>query len=128
MSSAAKSLNHRKQKAIDALLSHPSVEAAARASGLSHATLWRYLADPSFQKALDSRRSSSFAAVLERLQSSAASAIDVLERHLHADDPALQLRAALILLRQSEKATFHLALSRRLDLAETAIQDLEYQS
>ncbi|HET6385619.1 MAG TPA: hypothetical protein VFJ58_19685 [Armatimonadota bacterium] len=128
MSSTPKSLNHRKEKALEALLSHPSVEAAARASGLSRATLWRYLADPSFQKALDARRTSSFAGVLERLQSSASSAIDVLEQHLHAEDPALQLRAALILLRQSEKATLHLTLCRRLDVAETAIENLEYQS
>ena len=79
MSSTTESLNHRKQKAIEAILSHPSGIRARH---------------PSRRFTLS---------------------------HSHT----LTHSTPSILLRLSEKASLSLALGRRLEIAESAIQNLE---
>lgn len=44
-----KALTQKQQKALAALLTNPTREAAARAAGIESKTLRRYLADPEFQ-------------------------------------------------------------------------------
>jgi AcrR family transcriptional regulator len=45
-------LSARQERALIALLSHPTIKKAARAAGLSEVTLWRYLRDKTFRRIL----------------------------------------------------------------------------
>lgn len=45
-------LSKRKEMAIAVLLTTPTLQEASKKIGVSYSTLWRWLQDPSFQKAL----------------------------------------------------------------------------
>jgi transposase-like protein len=77
-----------------ALLSTPSVAAAARASGLSRETLHRWLRDPDFRAELDWHRDEAFRIGLCRVVSAAERAVETLTELLRYGSPRVQLKAA----------------------------------
>ena len=97
---------HKKEQAIAALLSHRSVEEAARAVGISANTLLRWLTDPDFDAACREARRTAFSQSIARLQDAAGAAVTtVLKIMLDLKAPAAtRLRAAEIVLEQATKA------------------------
>jgi hypothetical protein len=95
--SKLKELTSAQRKAIPHLLACRNVETAARASGISERTLYRWLADDYFYSAVASAEGDAIDYAVRRLVKLADKAIDTIEAVL--DDakapPSVRLRAAL---------------------------------
>ena len=103
-------------QAITALLSHRSVDEAARAVGISPNTLLRWMKEPEFEAALQEARRMAFSQAIGRLQDAGGAAVTtVLKMMLDPKTPAgTRLRAAEVVLEQGTKATDMEALEDRM--------------
>jgi transposase-like protein len=96
----------KKEQAIAALLSHRSIEEAARAAGIGVNTLLRWMKDPEFDKAYRKARRTAFGQGTARLQQASGVAVStVLKIMLDQHAPAsTKLRAADMVLTHGAKA------------------------
>jgi len=94
-------LTARQRRVLSALLSEPTVKGAAEVAGVGRKTVYRYLADPAFHKALREAQG-------ERLKMAVARMTGLLEKALDAigldlgpghDKAQVRLRAAGLVLR-----------------------------
>ena len=94
------------EQAIAAVLSHRSIEDAAREVGISPNTLVRWMKEPEFQAACREARRAVFSHAIGRLQDAAGAAVTtVLKIMLDPNAPAAtRLRAAEVVLEQAVKA------------------------
>jgi hypothetical protein len=94
------------EQAIAALLSHRSVEEAARELGISPNTLVRWMKEPEFKAACREARRTVFSHAIGRLQDAAgAAATTLLKIMVDTNAPAAtRLRAAEVVLEQAAKA------------------------
>ncbi|HTW65870.1 MAG TPA: hypothetical protein VME17_14690 [Bryobacteraceae bacterium] len=92
--------------AIAALLSHRSLEDAARAVGVSTNTLLRWMKEPEFQDMYQEARRLAFSQSLGRLQEASGAAVTTtLKIMVDPNAPlGIRLRAAEIVLEQAAKA------------------------
>jgi hypothetical protein len=93
-------LNRKQQKLIAAMLTEPTLAAAAEKAGISPATLYRWQRSPEFQAAYQAASRQVVDRSLARLQRSSDAAVDALERNLRCGRPAAEIRAALGILDQ----------------------------
>jgi hypothetical protein len=81
-------------RAVAALLTEPSIAAAAKAAGISESTLLRWMQDPTFRDRLRAARRSVVEDAVGRLQQAATLAVDALARNLACGTPAVEVSAA----------------------------------
>jgi hypothetical protein len=112
----------KQEKAIAVLLACPTHEEAARAAGISVATLQRHLNDETFVKAYRAARRKLVEAAVGRLQGAAGKAVETLERNLTAGKPGDQIRAAVAILEHAYKGAELLDLAERLELVEKTLK------
>ena len=112
MSGHGEKLSRRQELAIAALLTQPTVEAAAAAAGVSSRTLHGWLKELPFLRAYRAARRRILEGAIGRLQQAADQAVQALVAALQADRAADRIRAASILLEQG------LAGLQRWDLEE----------
>jgi hypothetical protein len=110
----------KEERMIVALLEHSSVEKAAASLGISEATLWRRLKEPSFQEAFRHARREAFSRAVARLQQASSAAVTTVLRMMcdAKTPPASRLRAATSVLELTFRAT-------ELEDLQTRIQTLE---
>ena len=96
----------KKEQAIAALLSHRSIEEAARAAEIGVNTLLRWMKEPEFDKAYRKARRDAFGQGAARLQQASGAAVStVLKIMLDQQAPAsVRLRAADLALSHGAKA------------------------
>src|SRR5579862_6937927 len=96
----------KKEEAIVALLSHPNIEAAARAIGIGTTTLTRWLQLPEFDLAYRKARRDAFGQSVARLQQASGAAVSTLLKVMvDANTPAsTKVRAPDSVLNHSAKA------------------------
>src|SRR5579864_3995262 len=70
----------RKDRAIMALLQHPTLEKAAEAVSVHPVTLWRWCRQPEFHEALLNARREAFSQAVGRLQQASSAAVGTLLR------------------------------------------------
>jgi hypothetical protein len=88
----AGALSAKQELALQAVISHPTLKAAASAAGVSEATLWRYKQDPEFSRRLrDAQREAVDHAVL-RLQRVSGDAVTVLHDLMMKEDAPVAAR------------------------------------
>jgi len=94
------------EQAIVGLLSHGSLEAAARAVGIDPNTLLRWTKEPEFEAARQEARRTAYSQSIARLQEASGAAVTtVLKIMLDQNAPArARLRAAEIVLERGAKA------------------------
>jgi len=109
-------LAQKMELAIAALLSHKSVEDAARAVGVHTNTLLRWMKEPEFRAMYEEARHLAFAQSLGRLQEASGAAVTTtLKIMLDTNSPpGIRLRAAEIVLEQAAKAAELETLGARL--------------
>jgi transposase-like protein len=114
------------EQAIAALLSHRSVEEAARTVGIGTNTLLRWMKKPEFKAACREARRTVFSHTIGRLQDAAgAAATTVLKIMLESNVPAAtQLRAAEIVLDQAAEAGEREGLEDRVAKLERMVGSL----
>src|SRR3990172_5995700 len=88
----------KQEQAILALLSEPTIEAAAEACGVGQATLWRWMQLPSFQSEYRAARRWLVEASIGTLQYATTEAVETLRRKLTCGHPATEVRAATAIL------------------------------
>lgn len=106
---------------IAALLAQPSHEAAAKAVGISTATLRRRLADPVFVAQFRAVRTQLIQVVVGRLQSIALKAVEALERNLSCGKSSDEVKAATAVLTQAHRAAELLDVLARIDVLEQKV-------
>lgn len=111
-------LDRKQEQAIAALLSQPTVEAAANAAGISEKTLKNWLALPEFQAAYRAARQDILDRTVVRLLAASGKAIDTLEANLCAPRPGDQIRAAQTILSHATAGVELLDLAERVKALE----------
>ena len=111
--------SRREDAAIAALIACTSIGDAAKASGVSEATLGRWLREPGFQERRSAARRGLLEATLHRLTRAMTTAIACLERNLSSGAPGVELQAARTLLDHGVRALELLDLSERVARLET---------
>jgi len=90
----------KKDQAILALLTHPTIAEAADTAGVSEVTLWRWLKDQDFQQSYREATHQIVQQAISRLQQVSGEAVDVL-REVMTDNtkpPSSRVAAARIVL------------------------------
>ena len=120
----------KKEEAIVALLSHPNIEAAARAAGIGTATLLRWLKLPEFQAAYRQARRDALGQAVARLQQgTSAAATTLLKTMIDPNTPAsVRVRAAECVMNQATKAIEIDDIQVRLAALEQEAQNTDQKS
>jgi hypothetical protein len=124
--SAPKKLRWKQELGLLYLLSSPSVEEAARASGISDATLWRWLADPVFDRRYRELRRGAVKVATARLQELSGLAAQTLAEIMAsaAATPASRVAAARTVLEMSLRSVELEEIESRLAALEKAIESM----
>jgi len=99
-------IDRKREEAIVALLTHPSVDAAARAIDVAPTTLMRWLKDTEFDAAYRAARRAAFGQSVARLQQASGAAVSVLLKVMvdSATPASIKVRAADSVLDHSAKS------------------------
>ncbi len=111
-------ISRKQDTAIGALLSHPTISAAAESVGIGEATLRRWLKDPGFLTAYRAARRDTLEHCIALLQKTGSAAVEALQQSLQATSEAVRLRAACAILDYSMKGAELLDLETRIAALE----------
>jgi hypothetical protein len=104
---------------VTALLSHASVEDAARAAGISPSTAWRWMRDEAVLARLREARRDAMNAAMARLQEAAVGAVDCLcQVQRDGESESARVSAARTILEQALRAVELGDIQQRLDKLE----------
>jgi hypothetical protein len=121
-------LSARQLAAIPALLTAPSISAAAETLGINERTLRRWHKQPAFALALRLATDELWASLAKQLQSKASLAVETLADVCQTGDKdAARVGAARWLLELSMKMREQLDLAARLERLEEAVKGGEYE-
>ena len=118
-------LTRKHEQAIAALLSASSIKAAAIEAGIGEATLWRWLQLPDFQTAYRAARRQIVERAVSELEAACGEAVETLKRNLHCENPAVEIRAAQIILEQGIKGVELMDLQERVERLESLLETQE---
>ena len=108
-------LTRRQRRALAALLSQPTIAAAAQKAGIGRKTMYSYMAEPAFQTALQQQQSQLLQGAVARLAALLHKSLDVVSLDMEpAVDDALRLRAAGLVLRHIASLLTFADLERRI--------------
>jgi hypothetical protein len=122
MSQKTNDLTPEREKAVAALVTHTTIEAAAAAVGMSRRTLQRWKQEPTFAAAYRAARQSVIESTTNQLRNATGKAVDKLESLLDGRED-VACRAAIAILDRAYKAFELEDLAERLDALEQAIGD-----
>ena len=116
-------LTPRQKKGLTALLSEPTVMQASESSGISRVTLYSYLSEPSFKKALATQQDEVLSLVANKSANLVSRSLEVLEQAM--EDPKIKLRATDITLRHVVNLLEYIDLSKRIAIMEEQIDAIK---
>jgi hypothetical protein len=111
-------LPRKQEQAIAALLSEPTVAAAAAAADVSERTLRAWLTLPAFRSAYRAARSEVLESAVARLQRTADRAVETLEQALSAPRDSDRIRAATAILDRAQSGAELSDLLERIEALE----------
>ena len=111
-------LTRKQELLISALLSEPTVEAAARTAGVGYRTAKRWLTLPAFQAEYRAARRRVVEFAVGQLQGLASQAVGALRRNLRGVQAADQIRAAVAVLKHATHAIEATDVLERLEALE----------
>jgi hypothetical protein len=117
----ATATERKQDRAIIALLTEPTVEAAARSIDIAPATIWRWSQQPDFRARLRDARRAVVEGAIGRLQQTATEAVETLRRNLTCGAPSVEVRAATAILDQAVKAVELFDVVERLEQLEARL-------
>ena len=118
-------LTAKQERAITALLSHPTIEAAGEALGVNPATLHRWLQEPAFEAAYRAARREAVGQAIARLQQVSTAAVTVLVRVMASEKtpPSTRVAAAKTVLDTAIRAVELDDLQARIAALEARMGD-----
>jgi hypothetical protein len=111
------------EKAIAALLTAPTLEDAAKTTGVSRATLLRWTQEPVFKAALRDARRQVIDATIAHLQGVTGEAVAALRKALTCNVPTVRVSAARALLEYGFRSWEMVDLEERLAAVEQRFAD-----
>jgi hypothetical protein len=117
----ATATQRKQDKAILALLTEPTVEAAARAVDIAPATIWRWTQQADFRARLRDARRAVVEGAIGRLQQTATEAVETLRRNLTCGTPSVEVRAATAILEQATRAVELFDIAERVEQLEARL-------
>jgi hypothetical protein len=113
-------LTRNQLKAIEALLTEPTIQRAADRAQLGHRTVTRYLADPAFKAELRKRQAEALSAAVAAMLGGVGDALATVHKVLRDPDASISelLRAADIWLDHSQKTAVTDSILERLEALE----------
>jgi transposase-like protein len=118
MTGHGEKLSRKQEQSIGALLTEPTISAAAAAVGIGEATLRRWMKLDDFTTEYRAARRQVVEQATARLQQASSGAVDTLVKSLEADSESVQLRAAIAILADATNAVELLDLEERLAALE----------
>jgi transposase len=118
-------LSRSKERAVVAMMAHPSIAEAAKVAGVSESSIWRWLQDDSFQARLRDAQSKVMDGALSSLQGSMTSAVNCLVRNLNCGTPAAEVQAAKTILDFTLKTRQQFDYLERIKALEAALRARE---
>jgi hypothetical protein len=115
----AGNLSRKQEQAVAALLSEPTVAAAASNAGVAERTLWRWLQVPEFHAEYRAARRRVVEGAIGQLQRATVEAVETLRRNLNCGSPSTEVRAALGILDQAVRGVELLDIEELLSELET---------
>ncbi len=103
MKTADRTLTPKQEKALAALISEGTIKDAARVSGTSETTLWRWMQEAEFQRRHRSAQREVVNAAIGALQGATVEAVETLRRNLTCGNFFAENTAAQAILTQSFK-------------------------
>jgi|SRR6266511_3721863 len=117
----------RQDVAIAALLTEPTLEAAARRAGVSESSLLRWLRDPAFRAEYRAARRAVVEQAVSGLQHATSEAVAALRRNLTCGMPTVEISAAKAVLDFAVKGVELIDLAERVEMLEQATVAKERQ-
>jgi molybdenum-dependent DNA-binding transcriptional regulator ModE len=113
----------KQELALRAIAVSPTLKEAARAAGVSDATLWRYMQEPAFKRRLRNARREAVSHALIRMQRASGEAVTVLEELMRSEKASASARisAARAIIDYSMRAVEMDELQSRIDELEEFI-------
>jgi len=111
-----------RDRAIAAILTTASLDAAATVCGVSKSTLNRWLREPAFAEALRQAGRQVLDEALAQLQALARPAVDALKRNLRCRRPGTEVQAARTVLEHATRSVELFELADRVEALEQAIR------
>lgn len=115
-------ISPKQQKLIALLLTERTIDVACQKANVAPTTYWRWMREQQFLFAYRAARRGIFENTVAKLQSIVFAAVDTLERNLNCENPAVEIRAAAIVLEQSLKGLEILDVEARLETLESLIK------
>jgi hypothetical protein len=112
-----------REKALAGLLGTSSVTEAAKHSGLSERTIYRYLSDESFMKDFRRARRDLVETSIGQIQAATGEAVETLKKNLTCENPAVEVRAAQIILDTATKGVELLDVLERVEILEAELEN-----
>lgn len=123
---ATSSLTPKQEKALSALLTEPTILAAAKKVGVGERTLHTWLGEPAFTEAYRAARRAALGQAIARLQQVSSKAVDalleVIDTEFTPSPPAVRVSAASKILEFALKAMETEDLADRIAALETQVQ------
>jgi hypothetical protein len=118
------SLTQKQQKTIQTLLENPTVRAAAKAAGVGETTIFRWLAEPAFNRCYREARNHLLENTLTALQAASSEAVQTLRQVMQDAEAMVTARvsAARAILEFSLKAKEQLETEERLSELERRVE------
>jgi hypothetical protein len=116
--------SRKKEQAIAALLSSPTIASAAKAVGVSERTIRNWLKDPEFAAAYRRARQQVVEVTIGRIQQLTAPAAHTMEELLEEGSPAERLRVASMVMTYALKGLETADTQARLEEMERRIAEL----
>jgi lambda repressor-like predicted transcriptional regulator len=118
----AEEVTLKQRKAIAALLATQTVREAAKHAGVAEKTLYQWLAQPAFKRALQDAQTALLDEVLRRLSAGAGLAVDTLRQLTQSGEhESTRLRAAIAWMELVVKYKDVLDFEARLEALESAV-------
>lgn len=111
-------LSRNQEKAVVALMAHPSIAEAAKSAGVSESSIWRWLQDEPFQARLREAQSKVMDGALISLQGAMTGAVDCLVRNLSCGTPSAEVQAAKTILDYTLKVREMFEITERIKVLE----------
>jgi hypothetical protein len=113
---------------VAAMLAHRTVETAAEAVGISHATAYRWLQHPDVIQRLAEARRDAMKAAMSRLQQAASEAVDCLcEVQREGESESARVSAARTILEQALRSVELRDVQERIDKLEAIVKSRNWK-
>jgi hypothetical protein len=114
--------SRKEHAAILAVLAHPTIPEAAKAAGISQATLWRWLQEDEFRQKYRQAQKKVFHDALGSLQGATTEAVNCLRRNLDSANAWAAVQSARAIFHYGLKSHEMFELEDRIEKIEAALK------